>query len=342
MTLIFDHSLFDKSKYSDLIECTCSYCGKTFLKTKKRIREAIQKHRTALYCSTECANKAKTKRITLKCMCCGKLFERLDSEFKKSKTKNFFCSHTCSASFNNKNRKRTEESREKTRESLKKFYSNKETKQSKTSNICKICGHEVCNEHNLCKAISVRLRTLKKLGFDESKIGTDDVFDELERIKHIFIDLYINQHKTLQYIADQYNINVKTVFNYVDFFGIEHRSMTESIDNFYNETIYKKSSPNHRKIYQRKTKFNYKTEGFEKCEGYEDLLKYGRYHPTKNPNGYDGDHLFSRMDGFDNNVPIEIIRHPSNCRFIPHLDNVKKGRKSTITLDELYKRYNNW
>ena len=88
MTLIYDHSLFDKAKYSDLIECTCSYCGKTFFKTKKRIREAIQKHRTALYCSTECANKAKTKRITLKCMCCGKLFERSDSEFQKSKTKN--------------------------------------------------------------------------------------------------------------------------------------------------------------------------------------------------------------------------------------------------------------
>lgn len=66
--------------------------------------------------------------------------------------------------------------------------------------------------------------------------------------------------------------------------------------------------------------------------------KYGWYHPKKNINGVSRDHMYSVKDGWDNNVPLEIIKHPANCKIMPIIENKKKGSKSSITLQELYQR----
>lgn len=58
----------------------------------------------------------------------------------------------------------------------------------------------------------------------------------------------------------------------------------------------------------------------------------------KNTNGVSRDHLYSITDGWLNNVPPKIIRHPANCSLIPHTENQSKYKKSKITLDELYER----
>lgn len=74
------------------------------------------------------------------------------------------------------------------------------------------------------------------------------------------------------------------------------------------------------------------------------IKKYGWYSTPgsrkgiRNVNGISRDHLYSVSDGWTNNVPPEIIRHPANCELVPHKENQSKKTKSKITLTELYQR----
>jgi hypothetical protein len=75
------------------------------------------------------------------------------------------------------------------------------------------------------------------------------------------------------------------------------------------------------------------------------LKKLGFYSPVNknnNLNGISRDHLYTVKDGFDNKIDPEIIKHPANCSLVTHTDNQSKGRFSSITLDELMKRINEW
>jgi len=52
--------------------------------------------------------------------------------------------------------------------------------------------------------------------------------------------------------------------------------------------------------------------------------------------GYHLDHKYSITEGFKNNVPPKIIGSIHNLAFIPYIENVKKGTKCSINLEELY------
>lgn len=66
----------------------------------------------------------------------------------------------------------------------------------------------------------------------------------------------------------------------------------------------------------------------------------GWYHPTSNPTGASRDHILSVKFGWQNNVPINVIRHPANCRIVPDPANRQKGAKCAITLPMLMNRIN--
>jgi len=51
------------------------------------------------------------------------------------------------------------------------------------------------------------------------------------------------------------------------------------------------------------------------------------------------DHIFSVSDGFDNDVPINIISDISNLRLISAAENLQKHKSSYKTLTELYEDY---
>lgn len=79
----------------------------------------------------------------LKCENCGKDIEVSDYAFKKSKTKRFFCSNSCSASFNNKLRGPvTEEQKRKTSKTLLEKYlkEEKDGKFNRKTYTCIVCG----------------------------------------------------------------------------------------------------------------------------------------------------------------------------------------------------------
>jgi hypothetical protein len=59
---------------------------------------------------------------------------------------------------------------------------------------------------------------------------------------------------------------------------------------------------------------------------------------SKNTNGISRDHLYSITDGWLNDIPPAVIRHPANCELVQHTENQSKHKKSKITINELYQR----
>lgn len=72
------------------VKVKCLNCGKSFLKALRFIKPDVKN-----YCSLKCANAGHRKRITLKCAMCNKLFERVPSKIKNSKSGLYFCSKHC-------------------------------------------------------------------------------------------------------------------------------------------------------------------------------------------------------------------------------------------------------
>ena len=79
-----------------LIEVTCEQCGKIIN------RENRKRHSFHL-CSNECKSKHKNTKQTLNCTQCDKTFQKQSARIKKSK--NHFCSKSCSTTYNNLNKK---------------------------------------------------------------------------------------------------------------------------------------------------------------------------------------------------------------------------------------------
>ena len=78
-------------------------------------------------------------------------------------------------------------------------------------------------------------------------------------------------------------------------------------------------------------------------KNFHEYAKFARYLSYKNfqlktPQGFHIDHIYSIRDGYDNNVPIEIISHKNNLRLIKAEENLSKGSKSDISCEELYRR----
>ncbi len=51
---------------------------------------------------------------------------------------------------------------------------------------------------------------------------------------------------------------------------------------------------------------------------------------------YHVDHKFSILDAWNANLPAEIVNHPANLQILEAKENSSKGRKSIITVEELY------
>jgi len=78
----------------------CKYCGKTFFKTLSHHNRAIKRGDQNSFCSLQCIGKfEKQSRVTKSCLQCGKKVTKIKSWSKKYP--NFFCSRSCSATYNN-------------------------------------------------------------------------------------------------------------------------------------------------------------------------------------------------------------------------------------------------
>lgn len=81
-----------------MVTVNCAKCGKEF-EVELRKYNASKKENSNFYCSNECYSHRGSQLC--ECANCGKLIWRTNSQIKKSKTGNVYCSRSCSTSKNN-------------------------------------------------------------------------------------------------------------------------------------------------------------------------------------------------------------------------------------------------
>ena len=106
MTPIYTNQEFDLAKTTDLLNLKCEYCNTIFSKTKSDILQSSKPNgkNKAKYCSNYCTGQAKISKINLNCSNCNLEIEKTPSDMRKSKSGNYFCSKSCTTTFNNKNK----------------------------------------------------------------------------------------------------------------------------------------------------------------------------------------------------------------------------------------------
>lgn len=100
---IFDENeIFIKNKKRLCYLISCNHCNNLHYKPKYEIIRGINRN-CKFYCSLKCHGKGHKTKKEVTCLLCNKTFHKLISQIKSSP--NSFCSKSCSATFNNKNKK---------------------------------------------------------------------------------------------------------------------------------------------------------------------------------------------------------------------------------------------
>ena len=99
------------------------------------------------------------------------------------------------------------------------------------------------------------------------------------------------------------------------------------------------------KIYKTETNFNFNLSDYPDEFDFTLIEKYGWYSPSNKKNNLGGvsrDHMLSVKEGFELGIDPKLLAHPANCKLMIHNDNVSKNKKSSITLEELLERIENF
>lgn len=104
MKPLYTKEEFENAKSMVKLPCECYQCGNTFYKIKKEISSFINNNPLPKikYCSINCMNNSRKNKIIVKCNNCNNEFSKLPNKIKKST--NHFCSNSCAATYNNKNK----------------------------------------------------------------------------------------------------------------------------------------------------------------------------------------------------------------------------------------------
>jgi hypothetical protein len=98
-------------------------------------------------------------------------------------------------------------------------------------------------------------------------------------------------------------------------------------------------------LYRQRCNFNFKFEDYPDKFDLTLVEQCGWYSPSNkgnNLNGVSRDHMLSVREGFELGIDPDVIKHPANCRIIPHRQNQSKREKSSITIEDLLKRIRTW
>ena len=104
MKPLYTQEEFDSSKTFDKLPLKCYNCSKTFMYRKKDILETYNPNlkKQGEFCSRKCKCLFDGSSKMVNCKNCNKEFYKTKSEIKK--TPNDFCSKSCAATYNNKNK----------------------------------------------------------------------------------------------------------------------------------------------------------------------------------------------------------------------------------------------
>lgn len=252
---LFTEEEFNNCKSRAELPCKCKHCGKTIMRKKKIIQDKIRDNSLDVFCDTKCFGEHKhsiTTYHTIKCLNCGKELQISQTEYDNSKTKHFFCSYSCSATYNNSHREFEQEWKDKIITSLRKNYKKKTgyytreekvlaeggiyyKKTTKIRNIhCKVCGQNKCLYPKLCKSqhLTKKNYALENIGFDYSKLGTFEIYDEYFKIQYKLYDEYYNNFNSMNEIIEKYNLkDTHSLYNLFKFLQIKPRTISEGLRN---------------------------------------------------------------------------------------------------------------
>jgi len=124
-------------------------------------------------------------------------------------------------------------------------------------------------------------------------------------------------------------IGIKSKEKFTPLFKKKHRETMERLGRWFPEDIQKEY-----RVYFVMCNWDFGNNSAIK--NYQLLCKHGFFCATSNINGVVRDHIFSRRDGFKNNVFPKILKHPANCQFLTNVGNIKKGSISPISLTDLF------
>ena len=216
----FTNIEYKNAKSSTKLPCECYTCGNTFYTEKKWIKQALlgKEKRQIMYCSKKCNSIGQITSIECDFKFCGEKINKRLSEIKK--TKNIFCSKSCSAKYNNSNRLVSKITRKK--------IGIKNTKQKK-SRYCISCSNEISNNSHKkycikCKKFISNVDLFKKLKIDKSL----KLYEQAKSAKDELIKLYFNKKMSLNEIKNEYGIMNNTIHFFLKKFNIKLRSLSES------------------------------------------------------------------------------------------------------------------
>jgi hypothetical protein len=192
---------------------------------------------------------------------------------------------------------------------------------------CLLCGQYKCLDRPICSKHGI-INSLKRLGFDESKLGSIDFYQEYERIKNLMIEEYEVKEMTLTQIGVKYNINFQTLSYLFKNLGVKVRTLSES------SHLYVKNTTNPNPMPMSK-KYKYKSGWHESWMGTQHFYR----------SSYEQDYFIKldtekvvyeteslRIEYFDTTRNKKRIAIPDI--FIPS-ENLIIEIKSTYTYDEL-------
>ena len=90
--------------------------------------------------------------------------------------------------------------------------------------------------------------------------------------------------------------------------------------------------------YKHFTAFKFNLKNYPDEFDFQLIESHGWYKAKNrgdNLNGISRDHIISVAAGFKNMINPLILAHPANCQLLRHNDNVSKGKKSGLNIDEL-------
>lgn len=251
----------------NIIYVKCENCKKTFEKVESEYNRSNKNGRKH-FCSLECSQQYRKLKMR-KCLQCN-------LDFIPKKKNNKFCSHSCSAKYNNKKKKGI--------------------------------------KYNLSEEGLVSLRKSANKNLKNNyTIKKENYYKNPKKCK------YCSQ--IIPYNKNQIFCNIKCKHNYN-----------------------KKNLPKYQ-IYYRKCLFEFSLNEYPDEFNFNLIEKYGWYSPTNkknNINGVSRDHIYSINEGFKNNIPPEIIKHPANCQLLVHSKNISKNKKSEISINKLKNKIKEW
>lgn len=108
---------------------------------------------------------------------------------------------------------------------------------------------------------------------------------------------------------------------------------------------YKRKDMDNFTKYKLDCQFKFNLADFPNEYDFSLVEEYGWYSPTNKKNnllGVSRDHIFSIREGYDFDIDPKIISHPANCQLLKHSKNISKNKKSSISLEELLTRIENF